>query len=120
MGWISLQRQRGLNMAQGGKTGSGEERRGFLTWVFFISVKFCHHFLWLAGLLHTSELSQAGRTGSYGLCPAKDPGLGLSEPALGELDALGLPLAAIQDAWWSCSRLCPGDSISDHLRLLTL
>lgn len=97
---------------------------GRKTWLphmgFFISVKFCHHFLWLAGLLHTSELSQAGRTGSYGLCPAKDPGLGLSEPALGELDALGLPLAAIQDAWWSCSRLCPGDSISDHLRLLTI
>lgn len=37
MGWISLQRQRGLNMAQGGKTGSGEERRGFRIWFFFFS-----------------------------------------------------------------------------------
>lgn len=92
-----------------------------MVFFFFISVNFCHNFVCLAALLHTSELPQAGRTtGSYCLCPAKDPGPGLSEPALGELDALGLPLAAIQDAWWGCSRLCPGDSISVHLRLLTL
>lgn len=63
MGWISLQRQRGLNTAQGEKTGSGVGRRGFLTWAVFISVNFCHHFLWLAVLLHTSEQSQAGRQG---------------------------------------------------------
>lgn len=63
MGWISLQRQRSLNTAQGEKTGFGEERHGLLTWVLFFSVNFCHHFLWLVVLLHTSEQSQAGRQG---------------------------------------------------------
>lgn len=43
----------------------------------------------------------------------------MSEPALGELDALGLAQAAIQDAWWGCGRLCPGDSVSVYLRLLS-
>lgn len=60
MGWIFLQRQQGLNTAQGGKTGPGEERHDFLTWVIFVSVDFCHYFLWLAVILHTSEQSVSG------------------------------------------------------------
>lgn len=58
-------------------------------------------------------------TGSCCLCPATDPGPVLSEPDLGDLDALGLPQAAIQDAWWDCGRLCSGDSMSVYLRLLS-
>ena len=34
------------------------------------------------------------------LHPVTVLGPGLSEPALGELDALGLPPAVLQDAWW--------------------
>lgn len=90
MGWISLQRQQGLNTAQGEKMGSGKERRGFLTWVLSVSVNFCHHFLWLAVLVHTSQQSQAGRQGLV-VCVQLQIRAVLSKPDLGELDALGLP-----------------------------
>lgn len=101
MGWISLQRQWGLNTAQGEKTGSGEESRGFPTWALSVPVSLSP--LPVAGCPCTYLRAAPGwETGSCCLCPATDPEPGLSEPALGKLDALGLLPAALQDAWWGC------------------
>lgn len=65
MGWISLQMQWGLNIAEGGKGGSGEERRGLIKQVFS-SVNVCHHCLKAPCLLSrlTQSHPQRGRTGS--------------------------------------------------------